>query len=559
MPIPAVTCGLDIVVDYSVSPRTQALSASATETPTSWRWDMLSVPPGSGANVGTCGDFVDGVAVVQNPNVIIDGGVDGGYCFQCRATNSDGTSNPAVDKRNGQQLVIVLTEVGQLWLPPDYGFDWGEKYLNKTLRRIAGLMSPADHLVIVDSVDTNPGTLVDKLLAGSGISLNDTGSQIEIISTGGGGGGPTPWFTWDELTIDQFNVVYGSKASGYLEVVGNSFPNPGFGGQNWLRIHLDCTSGSPYSLRDNSMWLTIDGAYSYFGNYVTFDMLAPGRDDFQVSFGVLASVDYWNLRALFAAVDVSDYNGPVPEQVVMGYIDEYNADGLVYWRGDATRWMNTDEYGSMFGVSNMLGGVHGGYYKSSNQLLHLRAGIEQTVVVEEFDYMGAPLGFLLGLSNAGGGGGGSADVYIRNIKAYPYDAAPSGGCFVAGTRVSTPSGFRAIETLKKGDLVNSFDPDTRSIVVSEVVDCFAHNNVRYGVLEIGSSSLRMSKEHPVYASSCYTQAGSLKPGERLLSDTLEERVLEKPWVDLGLLATVYNLRVSGKHNYFAEGILVHNK
>ncbi|MCU0913029.1 MAG: hypothetical protein MUC88_00525 [Planctomycetes bacterium] len=133
---PVVTCGADQVLSYSASPRTVGLTATATGSPIYWRWDILSVPPGSTANVGTHGDFVDGVATVQNPDLEIDGAVDGAYCVQCRATNSEGESDPASDKAGGQQIVMVRTELGQVWLPPDYAFDWGERYLNPTLRAL---------------------------------------------------------------------------------------------------------------------------------------------------------------------------------------------------------------------------------------------------------------------------------------------------------------------------------------------------------------------------------------------------------------------------------------
>lgn len=160
MPIPAVTCGADVVLDYSASPRTISLSASATNSPTSWRWDLLSVPPGSLANVGVKGDFTDGVATIQNPTLVIDAAVDGGYCAQCRATNGDGQSEPSLDKANGQQLIIVRVGTTDpiLELPPDYAFDWGETYNNPNLRKIKTAMVALadDKKVKISSADTTP-------------------------------------------------------------------------------------------------------------------------------------------------------------------------------------------------------------------------------------------------------------------------------------------------------------------------------------------------------------------------------------------------------------------
>ena len=44
MPIPVVTCSADVVVVYDVSSRLIQLGATATNTPPSWRWDILSLP-----------------------------------------------------------------------------------------------------------------------------------------------------------------------------------------------------------------------------------------------------------------------------------------------------------------------------------------------------------------------------------------------------------------------------------------------------------------------------------------------------------------------------------
>jgi len=144
MAIPIVSCSTDIIYDYSASPRTVQLSATAINSPTSWVWNIKSVPTGSTANIGIKGDFTDSVAVIQNPQIIIDGGVDGGYCFECIATNSSGSSDPRSNLQLSQQLVIVKTKSLQLYLPGDYSYDWGQKYIDPTLRIIESSISAED-------------------------------------------------------------------------------------------------------------------------------------------------------------------------------------------------------------------------------------------------------------------------------------------------------------------------------------------------------------------------------------------------------------------------------
>jgi len=117
MAIPAVTCGADIEYTWASGAQTAALTAVATGSPTSWRWTILSVPVGLEALlVGVQGSFIDGVASVQNPSLPLPTNVAAGtIVLQCRATNGDGQSDPAVDRENGQQCVAVADANGRIF------------------------------------------------------------------------------------------------------------------------------------------------------------------------------------------------------------------------------------------------------------------------------------------------------------------------------------------------------------------------------------------------------------------------------------------------------------
>jgi hypothetical protein len=97
---------------------------------------MRSVPTGSTANIGTNGDFVDGISTVQNPTVTLDAAKDGGYCFECVATNALGSSKPILDKKACQQLAIIKTNKHKLYLPGDYSYDYGQKYIDLSIRAL---------------------------------------------------------------------------------------------------------------------------------------------------------------------------------------------------------------------------------------------------------------------------------------------------------------------------------------------------------------------------------------------------------------------------------------
>jgi len=142
MLIPRVTCFSDVILYYDASSRVIQLGATATNGPiTSWRWSIKSVPVGSTANIGNRGNFVNGVSTIQNPQIVIDGGIDGGYCFECIATNSIGSSNPKKDLKSGQQSVIVKTQTCELCLPGEGSYGWGQYYLNPSLRILEAAIS----------------------------------------------------------------------------------------------------------------------------------------------------------------------------------------------------------------------------------------------------------------------------------------------------------------------------------------------------------------------------------------------------------------------------------
>lgn len=224
---PQVTCSADVVIDYDGSPRLVSLGATAAPGPiTTWRWTILSVPPGSTAHVGTKGDFVDGVATIQTPQLEIDAGIDGGYTIQCVATNADGDSDPFVDRRDGQQAIIVRTQGGQLWLPGDYLYDWGERYLNKTLRLIE--------------------------------------SQLLAASL-------QPFWTWNGVDFTEFTIVAGAGVAGGLSPSVVSIGDTPY---MWLGLS---GNGSGSDLRDWTTLLLATGATPPSADYfVVADIVVPG-------------------------------------------------------------------------------------------------------------------------------------------------------------------------------------------------------------------------------------------------------------------------------------------
>ena len=144
--------------------------------------------------------------------------------------------------------------------------------------------------------------------------------------------------------------------------------------------------------------------------------------------------------------------------------------------------------------------------------------------------------------------------------------AGSIGCFAAGTRIATPSGTTAIEQLALGDLVLAYDEITGRVVERPVTATFVHTDHPVGALPLSNGRvLRVTANHPIYLPDQhrYTDAGELAGDDRLLALTASTQTssLIAGAFDASAVGavTVYNITVAGEHNYFAEGVLVHNK
>lgn len=136
MPIPVAQAGAEQAWLFSSLPKTVTLSGNATPLPIlGWRWTMLYVPPGSIAATGVNGDFVNGVATIQNPSFVCD--VRGCYVLQLEVSNVDANGNrqwsiPSVDRELAQTPVYILTDKLSVRLPGAFLWRY-DADLNQTL------------------------------------------------------------------------------------------------------------------------------------------------------------------------------------------------------------------------------------------------------------------------------------------------------------------------------------------------------------------------------------------------------------------------------------------
>lgn len=162
-------------------------------------------------------------------------------------------------------------------------------------------------------------------------------------------------------------------------------------------------------------------------------------------------------------------------------------------------------------------------------------------------------------SNEGGRTGYDVDVIevlldpkgeVRN-----YDSFSHFTCVAQGTRILTPTGDRAVETLHEGDVVVGFDPE-QNVKTTAIVEHVTSAHVER-TLQIGD--LRVTGSHPLWADGAFVRADQIEEGARLLDERLASTPMSRAPREIAAPTTVYELTVSAPHTYFASGLLVHNK
>ncbi len=118
---------------------------------------------------------------------------------------------------------------------------------------------------------------------------------------------------------------------------------------------------------------------------------------------------------------------------------------------------------------------------------------------------------------------------------------------------------KPIESLAKGDTVQSFDHLTAKNVFSKVSNTFRSQVKRLARVAAGGAIFLTTLSHPFFANGQYTPAQNLHRGDSILTQTAQQVAIENITI-FDTLATVYNIEVENTNNYFVgqQGLLVHN-
>lgn len=149
-------------------------------------------------------------------------------------------------------------------------------------------------------------------------------------------------------------------------------------------------------------------------------------------------------------------------------------------------------------------------------------------------------------------------------------------CFIGGTEITLHDGdIKLIENVVKGDLVLTFNELTKEIEPKLVYEVLTpiHNELITIVLEDGSS-ITSTTDHPYYSADLTVKSfdvnktmekynldfevGTLSVGDSLKTQDGELKITDII-LDSSKEVQTYLLRVEDNHNYFANGVLVHNK
>jgi len=138
---------------------------------------------------------------------------------------------------------------------------------------------------------------------------------------------------------------------------------------------------------------------------------------------------------------------------------------------------------------------------------------------------------------------------------------PPRTCLLSGTKILTENGEKNIEDIKVNDVVLGFDEANNKVKAVKVLKKHEHITLGYYRIELDDgTTLFITGNHLVWSDG-YKPVDNIKESDVLM----QKKAIGVTLVKIKQIkfynkkATVYDIRTSLTHNFFANGILVHNK
>ena len=142
-------------------------------------------------------------------------------------------------------------------------------------------------------------------------------------------------------------------------------------------------------------------------------------------------------------------------------------------------------------------------------------------------------------------------------------------CFPAGTLITMADlSSVPIDAVRVGDLVLAYDTETGRARPERVLRTFVHPYLAGSSLIHVNDQLAATPEHPFFRNGAWSPAGEIGLGDSLVRMEIGARggptFLQTPVTSvhrevIRSETAVYNLEIDELHDYFAGGVLVHNK
>ena len=154
---------------------------------------------------------------------------------------------------------------------------------------------------------------------------------------------------------------------------------------------------------------------------------------------------------------------------------------------------------------------------------------------------------------------GAEPVPVPETDSDTGDSGGGGSCFIAGTMVTMLDGSHMpIEDVVPGDMVLSYNTTTKEVVGAMITEIFHHVPKDSDGYILINGNIGVTREHEMYISGKWEFADNIVIGDYLTDRNGNKIIAESiEWFPGGV--PTFNLHTDDEtHNYFANGVLVHN-